>query len=77
LAGHVARKEEKGFEFSVLVGKPEGRRKLGKHRCRWMYNNEVEIRGTSWGGGVFWIGLDQYRNKWWAVVNMAKNLRFP
>ena len=73
----MARKEENRFEFSVLVGKPEGKRQLGKHRCRWMDNIKVDLRGTSWGGGVFCIDLAQYGNKWWAVVNTAMNFRFP
>jgi hypothetical protein len=73
----VARKEENRVEFSVLVGKPEGRRQLGTHSCRWMDNIKVNLRGTSLGGGVFWFDLTQYSNKWWAVVKRTMNLRFP
>jgi hypothetical protein len=71
----VTRKEENRVTFSVLVGIPEGKQ-LGKHRCGWMDNIEVDLRGTPWGG-VFCIDLDQYRNKWWVVVNTTMNLRFP
>jgi hypothetical protein len=68
-AGHVARMEEKRNAFRLLLGKPEGKRPLGRPRRRWMDN----IR---WGD-VDWIGLAQDRNRWRALVNLILNLRVP
>lgn len=50
--------QENRVEFRVLVGKPEGKQQLGTHRCRWMDNIKVDLRGTSWGeecSGMIWL----------------------
>jgi hypothetical protein len=69
--GHVARMGEKKNAYKLLVGKPEGRRPLGRERRRWL--DLVEV---GWGD-VDWIGLAQDRNRWRALVNSVLNLRVP
>jgi hypothetical protein len=58
------------------VGKPEGKRPLGRPRHRWVDNINMDLLGIGWGG-VDWIGLAQDRNKWRALVNAVMNLRVP
>jgi hypothetical protein len=70
-AGHVARMAEKRNAYRLLVGKPEGKRPLGRPRRRW-----VDLSEIGWGG-VDWIGLAQDREKWRALVNAVMNLRVP
>jgi hypothetical protein len=70
-AGHVARKGEKRNTYRLLVGKPEGRRPIGRPRRRWL--DFVEV---GWGD-VDWIGLAQDRDRWSALVNAVMNLRVP
>jgi hypothetical protein len=48
-AGHVAQMEEKKYAYRLLVGKPEGRRPLGKPRRRWLYNIKMELVEVGWG----------------------------
>jgi hypothetical protein len=67
---------EKRNAYRLLVGKPDGRRPLGKSRRRWMdyiKMNLLEIRLA----GVDWIGLAQDRYRWRALVNAVMNLRVP
>jgi hypothetical protein len=59
-----------------LVGKPEGKKPLGKPRRRWVYNIKLYLVEIEWGG-VVWIGLLQDRDKWRALVNAVMNLRVP
>jgi hypothetical protein len=61
---------EKRNVHRLLVEKPEGKRPLGRPRCRWI---EIEI-GL---GGVDWIGLAQDRNRWRALANAVINLWVP
>jgi hypothetical protein len=58
------------------VGKPEGKRPLGRPRCRWVDNIKTDIREIGWDGMV-WIDLAQDRDQWRALVNTAMNLQFP
>jgi hypothetical protein len=60
----------------LLVGKPEGRRPLGRPRRRWMDNIKEDLleRGVN---VVDWIGLAQDRYRWRALVNPVMNLRVP
>jgi hypothetical protein len=58
------------------VGKPEGKRQLGRPRCRWVDNIKTDLLEIGWGG-VDWIGLAQDRDKWRALVNVVMNLRVP
>jgi hypothetical protein len=62
--------------YRALVGKPEGRRPLGRPRRRWEDNIEMGLREVGWGG-IDWIDLAQYRDRWQALVNMAMNLWVP
>jgi hypothetical protein len=60
----------------ALVGKPEGRRQLGRPRCRWEDNIKMDLREVGWGG-MDWINLAQDRDKWRALVNAVMNLWVP
>jgi hypothetical protein len=59
-----------------LVGKPEGKRPLGKPRRRWVHNIKIDHREIGLGG-VDWIDLIQDRDKWRELVNAVMNLRVP
>jgi hypothetical protein len=58
------------------VGKPEGKRPLGRPRCRWVDNIKMDLLEIGWGS-VDWIDLVQDRDKWKALVNAVINLRVP
>jgi transcription termination factor 2 len=73
-AGHVARIGEKRKLYRVLVGKPEGKRPLGRPRRRWKDEIRMDLRKIGWGS-VDWILLAQDRDRWRAVVNTVMNLR--
>jgi hypothetical protein len=49
-AGHVAQMREKMNAYRKLVGKPEGKRPLGRPRCRWVNNIKMDLREIGWGG---------------------------
>jgi hypothetical protein len=57
-----------------LVGKPEGRRPLGKPRRRWVDNIKMYLREIGWDG-TDWTDLSQDRGQWRALVNTVLNLR--
>jgi hypothetical protein len=75
-AGHVARMGEKRNAYRLLVGKPEGRRPLGRPRRRWMDNIRMDLVEVGWGD-VDWNGLAQDKDSWGALVNSVLNLRVP
>jgi hypothetical protein len=58
--------------YKVLVGKPEGKRLLGRPRRRW--EDGIRMDRTAWRG-VEWIQLALDRNQWWAVVSAVMNLQ--
>jgi hypothetical protein len=58
------------------VGKPEGKRPLGRPRRRWVDNIKIDLRGTGWDG-MDWIKLAQDMDQWRALVNTVMNLRVP
>jgi hypothetical protein len=62
--------------YKVLVGKPEGNRPLGRPRRRWEDVIRMDLGEAGWGS-VEWMPFAQNRNRWWALVNMAMNLRVP
>jgi hypothetical protein len=59
-----------------LVGKPKGKRPLGRPRRRWVDNIRMNL-GEVRGGDVDWIGLAKDRNRWRALVNSVLNRRVP
>jgi hypothetical protein len=67
---------EKRNVYRLLVGKPEGKRPLGRPRHRWVDNIGMDLGEVGWGD-VDWIGLAQDRNRWRALVNLVLNLRVP
>jgi hypothetical protein len=72
--GHVARMGEKKNVCRLLVGKPEGRRQLGRQRQMWLDNIRMDLVEVGWGD-VDWIGLAQDRDRWRALVNSVLSLR--
>jgi hypothetical protein len=75
-AGHVARMEDVRGAYNILVGRPEGRRPLGRPRHRWEDNINMNLREIGFGN-VDWSHLDHDRDRWRAVVNTVMNLRVP
>ena len=73
---HVARMGNERCLYRVLVGKPKGKRQLGRPRRRWEDNIEMDHQEVGCGV-VDWIGLAQDRDGWKAVVNAVMNLRVP
>jgi len=62
--------------FGVLMGKPEGKRPLGRPRRRWEDNIKMNLQEVGCGG-MDWIDLVQDRDRWRALVNGVMNLRIP
>jgi hypothetical protein len=60
--------------YRVLMGKPEGRRSLGRPRRRWENGIRMNLRDIDWAS-IDWIQLAQDRDRWRAVVNTVMNLR--
>jgi hypothetical protein len=60
--------------YRIFVGKPEGKRPLGRQRRRWVDNIKVDLREIGWDG-VGWIDVDQDRDHWRALVNRVMNFR--
>jgi hypothetical protein len=72
--GHVAHVGEERKVYKVLVGKPEGRRPIGRPRRRWEDGVRMDLKEIGLGG-VDWIRLAQDRDRWRAVVSAVMNLR--
>jgi len=75
-AGHVARMGEETAMYRVLVGKPEGRRPLGRPRRRWVDNIRMDLREVGCRY-MDWIGLAQDGDRWRRLVSAVMNLRVP
>jgi hypothetical protein len=75
-ARHVVRMGVKRNAYRLLVGKPEGKRPLGRLRCRWVNNIKMDLAEIRLGG-LDWIGLAEERYRWRALVNSVMNLRVP
>jgi hypothetical protein len=75
-AGHVVCMGEVRGAYNILVGRPEGRRPLGRPRCRWEDNIKIDLEEIGFGD-VDWIHLAQGRNRWRALVNTVMILRVP
>jgi hypothetical protein len=67
---------ERRGAYRALVGKPEGRRPLGRPRRRWEDNIKMDLLEVGWGS-MEWINLAQDRDRWRALVNAVMSLRVP
>jgi hypothetical protein len=67
---------EKRNVCRLLVGKPKGKRRLGRPRCKWIDNIKMDVLEIGLSV-VDWIGLAQDRYRWRALVNSVMNLRVP
>jgi len=76
VAGHEARLVEERGVYRVLVGKPEGRRPLGRPRRRWVDNIKMDLQEMGCGY-MGWIGLVQDRDSWRTLVSAVMSLRVP
>jgi hypothetical protein len=75
-AGQVARKGAKRNVYNILVGKPEGKRLLGRPRRSWVGNIKIDLREIGWGD-MNWISLAHDRDQWRVLVNTLMNFRVP
>jgi hypothetical protein len=75
-AGHVARMREVRGAYNILVGRPEGRRPLGRPRRRWEDSIKMDLREIGFGD-VDWIHWAQDMDRWRAFVNTVMNLLVP
>jgi hypothetical protein len=75
-AGYAARTGEVRGAYNILVGRPEGRRPLGRLRRRWEDNIKMDLWEIRFGD-VDWIRLVPDRDRWRALVNTVMNLRVP
>ena len=75
-AGHVACMEQSRNTYRVLVGKPEGKRPLGRPRRRWEDNIRMDLREASCDPGE-WIDIAEDRDQWRAYARAVLNLRVP
>jgi hypothetical protein len=76
MGGACSTNGEKSNAYRILVGKPEGKRPLGRSRRRWEDNIRMYLRKIGWGGKD-WIDLAQDRDQWRVLVNTVMNLRVP
>jgi len=74
--GHVARMGEERGVYRVLVGKPEGKKPLGRPRHRWVDNIRTDRQEVGCGY-MDWIGLAQDRDRWRTLVSAVMNLQVP
>ena len=75
-AGHVTHVEEVRGVHSVLVGKPEGKRPLGRPRRRWEDNIKMYVQEVGGGHGD-WMELAEDRDGWRALVGSVRNFQVP
>jgi hypothetical protein len=76
MGGPCSTNGEKRNAYRLLVGKPEGKRPVGRPRHRWVDNIRTDLGEVGWGD-VDWIGLAKDKNRWRALVNSVLNLRIP
>jgi hypothetical protein len=74
--GHVSCTGETRKAYKILVGKPEGNKRLGRRRRRWEDNINMDLREIGLEG-VDWTHLAQDRDQWRVLVNMVMNLMIP
>ena len=75
-SGHVACMGKRRDTYRVLVGKPEGKRQLGRPRRRWKNNIKMNLQEVGCGG-VDWIEVAQDRDRWRAHENVVVNIQIP
>jgi hypothetical protein len=75
-AGYVPQMGKKRYAYTILVRKPEGKRQLGRPRCRWGDTIKIDLREIGWDG-MDWINLVQDRDQWRALVNTVMKLHVP
>jgi hypothetical protein len=75
-AGHVVHMGRGRGVYRVLMGKPEGKRPLGRPRHGWEDNIRLDLQEVGCGC-VDWIGLAHDRDRWWVLVSAVRNLRVP
>jgi hypothetical protein len=76
MGGPCSSNGEKRNAYRLLVGKPVGKRPLGRPRRRWVDNIRMDLGEVRWGD-VDGIGLAKDRNRWRAIVNSVLNLLVP
>jgi hypothetical protein len=76
MGGACSTNGEKRNAYRLLVGKPEGKRPLGRPRRKCVDNIRMDLLEFGWGD-VDWIALAQDRDRWRALVNSVLNLRVP
>ena len=76
MARHVARMEQSRNAYKVLMGKPEGKRPLGRPRRRWKDNIKMDLREVDCDPRE-WISLAEDRDQWRAYLRAVMNLRVP
>jgi hypothetical protein len=74
MGGSCSKNGEKRKAYTILMGKPEGKRPLGRPRRRWVDNIRMDLGEVGWGD-VDWIDLAKDRYSWRALVNSVLNLR--
>jgi hypothetical protein len=74
MGGHVARMGEMKNAYKILVGRPEGKRPLGRPRRRWDYDIRMDLREIGWEG-VVWMHVAHNKDQWRALVNTITNFR--
>jgi hypothetical protein len=74
--GHVERIGTRRGVYRVLVGRPDGKKPLGRPRARWEDNIKMDLQEVGWGG-IAWIALAQDSDSWRALVNEVINLLVP
>ena len=75
-SGNVARMGEGTIVHKVLVGKPEGKRLLGRPRRKWEDNIKMDLQEVG-RGCMDWMELAQDMDRWRALVSTVMNFRFP
>jgi len=75
-AGHVAGTGSGRGVYRILVGKAEGKRPVGRSRCRWEDNIKMDLQEVECGG-MDWIDIAQDRDRWRALVDVVMYLRVP
>jgi hypothetical protein len=76
MGGPCSTKGEKRNAYKLLMGKPEGKRPLGRPKHRWVDNIRMDLGEVGWGD-MGLIGLAKDRNRWRALLNSVLNFRVP